>query len=284
LASWLELHRAGKPLPKFPRAAGIRAKTTFSSKPVSSENVIGVLPGSDPKLSAEYVVLTAHLDHLGTARPVDRDGVFNGAMDNASGVATLIEVAKSLTLSNPKRSVLFAAVTAEEGGLMGSKYFAGHPTVPAKSIVANLNFDMFLPIIPLKALTVYGIDESDLGTAFSAVAKRFGVRAERDPEPARNAFIRSDQYSFIRLGIPALTFKFHADRGTPEEKIMRAWRKERYHGIKDDLTQPVYPEDAVRFNKIMAVFVQQVASSPRRPLWKPYSFFRRYAGQKPAII
>jgi len=143
--------------------------------------------------------------------------------------------------------------------------------------VADINLDMFLPIIPLKALTVYGMDESDLGSEFVAVAAKFNIRAERDPEPARNSFIRSDQYSFIRRGIPALTFKFYAQPGSPEDTVLRDWRRERYHAPSDDLQQPVDTEAAAQFNKVMTAFIEQVSNLPARPHWKQDSFFRRYA-------
>jgi Zn-dependent M28 family amino/carboxypeptidase len=279
IKSLLESHRAGKTLPKFPLAARIRAKTAFSSRAAVSENVIGILPGSDAKLAKEYVALTAHLDHLGSGRPINGDGIYNGAMDNASGVATLIEAAKTLSKIKPKRSILIAAVTAEEGGLMGSKYFAAHPTVAAGQIVANINLDMFLPIIPLKGVTVYGFDESELGADFAALAKKFGIRAERDAEPHRNIFIRSDQYSFIRQGIPALAFKFYAGPGTAEEKVMREWLRNRYHGVADDINQPVNLEAAAKFNRILTEFAGSIANRETRPQWNAESFFRRYARQ-----
>jgi Zn-dependent M28 family amino/carboxypeptidase len=269
----LELHRNNAPLPRFPLKFRVRAKTAFSVSPAKSENVIGVLPGS----SQEAVVISAHLDHLGVGGAINGDGVYNGAMDNASGIATLIETARALSNKKLKRTILFAAVTGEEGGLMGSKYFAAHPTIPAASIVADVNLDMFLPIIPLKALTVFGMDESDLGQEFAETASKFGVKSERDPEPARNLFIRSDQYSFIRRGIPALTFKFYAASGSPESKVLDAWRHERYHAPSDDLKQPVEVEAAAQFNQIIATFIERIANRPARPQWKPASFFRRYA-------
>jgi Zn-dependent M28 family amino/carboxypeptidase len=176
-----------------------------------------------------------------------------------------------------KRSILFAAVTGEEGGLMGSKFFAAYPTVAAGSLVANVNLDMFLPLFALKTITVYGLDESDLGPEFAQVASRFGVGAERDPEPQRNGFIRSDQYSFIRRGIPALTFKFHAMPNTREGKITAEWRKNRYHAPSDDLEQPVDAEAAVKFNTILTAFTEQLANRSSRPAWTQKSFFRRYA-------
>jgi Peptidase family M28 len=269
----LELHRNNAPLPRFPLKGKIRAKTVFSIAPAKSENVIGVLPGA----TTEVIILSAHLDHLGIGGAINGDKIYNGAMDNASGIATLIETARALSAKKLKRTILFAAVTGEEGGLMGSKYFAAHPTVTASSTVADVNLDMYLPIIPLKAITVYGMDESDLGREFAETASRFGVKTERDSEPARNSFIRSDQYSFIRRGIPALTFKFYAPIGSPEYKILSDWRHERYHAPSDDLKQPVEVEAAAEFNQIIAAFVEKVANRTARPEWKPKSFFRRYA-------
>jgi hypothetical protein len=269
----LELHRANKPLPRFPLKMRVRAKTAFSTEKVRSENVIGVLPGT----SKEAIVISAHLDHLGIGGETSGDKIYNGAMDNASGVASVIEMARVLSKRKLKRTIIFAAVTGEEGGLMGSKTFATYPTVQGTTLVADINLDMFLPIVPLKALTVLGIDESDLGPQFVKVASKFDVRAERDPEPARNLFIRSDQYSFIRRGVPSITFKFHAQPGTPEAKVMSDWLRERYHAPSDDLQQPVNVEAAVTFNRLIAAFIEDVANRQERPSWNKESFFRRYA-------
>jgi Zn-dependent M28 family amino/carboxypeptidase len=272
--------KAGKPLPKFTLPTRIRAKTVFTDHAAESENVLGIMPGSDPVLKDQYVVYSAHLDHLGVgpaAASDPSDKIYNGAMDNASGIASMIEIAKAMKGRRLKRSILFAAVTGEEGGLLGSKYFANRPTVPRTSLVADLNTDMFLPIIPLKAITVLGMEESDLGPEFAAVSKKFGLPAERDPEPARRRFVRSDQYSFIRSGIPALAFKFHAEPKTPEAEVLAKWNKERYHAPSDDLKQPVNLEGAVRFNEVMAAFLVDLADRPTRPRWNDSSFFKRFA-------
>jgi Zn-dependent M28 family amino/carboxypeptidase len=198
-------------------------------------------------------------------------------MDNASGIASMIEIARALSKKSLDRTVAFVAVTGEEGGLNGSKHFAAHPTVPVKDIVADINLDMFLPIIPLKGLTVYGMDESDLGDEFTRIAQKFGVAAHRDPQPARNLFIRSDQYSFIRRGVPSLAFKFHPTPGTSDAKIMADWLQQRYHAPSDDLEQPVELESAAQFNRLMTAFVEQTANRQARPRWKDTSFFRRFA-------
>src|SRR5262249_33235120 len=157
-----------------------------------SQNVVAVLPGSDPKLKGEYVVFSAHLDHLGIGQPIQGDSLYNGAMDNASGVAALLDVAARLKEDGTKlrRSVLFVAVTAEEKGLLGSQFFAHSPTVDPKAIVADIDVDMFLPLYPLKKLTIFGLDESDLGGDAAAVAQAMGVVPRPDPVPERNVFIR----------------------------------------------------------------------------------------------
>jgi Zn-dependent M28 family amino/carboxypeptidase len=272
----LRIDKENRPLPKFPLAGKIRARALFRVENAVTQNVVGIVPGSDPALRSEYIVVTAHLDHLGVGAPISGDPIYNGAMDNASGVATLIEVARATRGRKLRRSVLFAAVTAEEGGLLGSKYLAWKPVVQG-SVVANLNMDMFLPIVPLKAITVLGLDESTLGRDFAEAAKAMGVAPEADPQPERNIFIRSDQYSFIRRGIPALAFKFHAYSGTPEAQIMADWLKQRYHAPSDDLSQPVSTDGAAKFNEIMASFLQKVANQAERPSWYEKSFFRRYA-------
>ena len=270
---------AGKPLPRFPLHVSIVAKTAVEHGEVESQNVVAVLPGSDPVLKDQYVVLSAHLDHLGIGEPINGDRIYNGAMDNASGVATLLDIAESLNESKPKlrRSLLFVAVTGEEKGLLGSRYFAAHPTVKPGSIVADLNVDMFLPLFPLHSVTVYGLNESDLGEDIRTVARAHGVRVQDDQEPERNIFIRSDQYSFIRRGIPALAMKVGFEKGSPEEKIAKTWLKERYHAPADDLKQPVDLECAARFDELLRALAEAVADRPERPHWYPSSFFKRFA-------
>jgi hypothetical protein len=266
------------PLPRFPLAVSLRARVATTRSEIRSDNVVGVLPGSDPDLRNEFVVVSAHLDHVGIGEPVGGDRVYSGAMDNASGDASLIEVARSLRDSGarPRRSVLFLSITAEEKGLLGSQYFVSHPTVTGR-IVADLNMDMFLPLFPLRYLEVQGLAESTLGDEVRAAAERAGVEVQADKEPQLNRFIGSDQYSFIRKGIPALTFKFGYVPGTPEEKIFKDWYAERYHAPSDDLEQPVDLAGAAQFNAILEDLALRVADADRRPEWKPDSFFRRFA-------
>jgi Peptidase family M28 len=269
---------AGKPLPHFPLAAKVRAQVAMTRSKVQSENVVGLLPGSDPELKKEYVVVSAHLDHLGIGEPVNGDRIYNGAMDDASGDASLIEIARAMKDSAPKlkRSILFLSVTGEEKGELGSQYFAAHPTVSGP-IVADINMDMYLPLFPLKYLEVQGLGESTLGDDVRAVAAMAGVQVQADKEPEHNRFIRSDQYSFIKRGIPALAFKFGYIPGTPEEKTFKAWYAERYHAPSDDLSQPVNLAAAAQFDTILEKLALRVADADHRPEWKPDSFFRRFA-------
>ncbi len=269
-----------QPLPRFALPAALEARVAVRRKPVSSKNVVAVRPGDDARLRDEYVVISAHLDHLGVGKPVQGDAIYNGAMDDASGVASLIEIAKSLHSERTatRRSLLFLAVTAEEKGELGSIYFANHPSVQGR-IIADLNMDMYLPLFPLKWLEVQGLNESTLGDDIRAVASTAGVQVQADKEPNRNRFIRSDQYSFIKKGVPALAFKFGYVPGGPEEKIFRDWYTNRYHGVTDDVNQPVDAAAAAQFNAILQNLAVRVANTSSPPRWNQNSFFRRYAAE-----
>jgi len=266
-----------QPLQHFPLAITIRAKTGVKRSTAQSENLAGVLPGSDSKLKSEFVVISAHLDHLGIGELVNGDKIYNGAMDDASGIASLIEVARAMrdSAAKPKRSILFLAVTAEEKGLLGSEYFASHPTMKG-TIVADLNMDMYLPLFPLKFLEVQGLGESTLGDDVTAVAKDAGVTVQADKQPDHVRFIRSDQYSFIKKGVPSLAFKFGWLPGTPEEKLFNDWYKERYHGVKDDTSQPVDAAAAAQFDALLEKLALRIADADINPTWKPDSFFRGF--------
>lgn len=268
-----------KPLPHFPLGVSLKARAVVKTTSVESANLVGKLPGNDPALKNEYVVISAHVDHIGVGEPVNGDRIYNGAMDNASGVAVLLDLAAQFNAhaEQLRRSILFVVVTAEEKGLLGSKYFAAHPTVPPKSMIADINIDMFLPIVPLKVLKVPGLAESDLGDRAREAAQLFGVRVQPDPEPLRNVFIRSDQYNFIRHGVPALKLDVGYDPGSPEQKIFKDWLTNRYHAPSDDLAQPVDLAAAGLYEDIVRQLLISIANADARPAWRPDSFFRRYA-------
>jgi Zn-dependent M28 family amino/carboxypeptidase len=265
-------------LPHFVLASSVKATVSISTKRIASENIVGLRPGGDVKLRNEYVVISAHLDHLGVGKPIHGDGIYNGAMDDASGVASLIEIAKVLQSEKvaTRRSLIFLAVTGEEKGELGSLFFANRPTIQGR-IVADLNMDMFLPIFQLNYLEVQGLNESTLGDDVRAVVEAAGVKVQADKEPNRNRFIRSDQYSFIKKGVPALAFKFGYVPGGQEEKTFKDWYTNRYHGVSDDIKQPVDLEAAAQFNAILKDLALRVADAEQPPTWKPDSFFRRFA-------
>ncbi len=270
---------ASKPVPTFALPYRLRGTIAAEHALLSSPNVIAKLPGHDQKLAKQFLVVSAHLDHLGIGAPINGDTIYNGAMDDASGVATVLDIAHRLKKGpKPRRSILFLIVTAEEKGLLGSHYFAGHPTVPRGSIVADLNFDMSLPLWPLKKVFAPGEDESTLGADARAVAAAQGLEMAPDPLPDRNVFTRTDQFSFVREGIPALAFKFGFAIDTPEFQIEHEWRANRYHAPSDDLDQPVMKEEAVKLDAYVAALAARVADEEARPEWLPTSAFRPDAG------
>lgn len=275
-ADLLKKADAGEVLPAIPLNKKLSGEVIAYDRDLSSPNVVALLPGSDPKLAGEYVVLTGHLDHVGVDKPVKGDSIYNGAMDNASGIASMIEVGRELVKAKPKRSVLFVAVTGEERGLLGSRYNANKPTVAPEAVVANINMDMYLPLWPFTTVTALGAEDSSLGPVSASVAKSLGVNQIPDQEPNRNLFVRSDQYSYVRAGVPALALKFAAV--SPEEKaIQKAWLTDRYHAPQDDLSQPINPDYAVAFNKYLEKLIVAVADAPAKPSWNADSFFKRFA-------
>ncbi len=268
-----KLYDTGQPLPWFEIPATLRASLHFDSSNITSDNVVGVLPGSDPVLKDEYVVISAHLDGYGYGEPINGDRIYNGAFDDAAYVATLLDLGAQWKASSTKlrRSVLFAVVTGEEKGLLGSRYYAAHPTIPKERLVADINLDQLRPLFPLKLLTMIAVDDSTLGDSARAVADSMGIRIQPDPEPDRNLLRRADQYSFMQIGVPSASFVFGYEKGSPEEVIYRRWYADRYHSPSDDLQQPWDPEAAAKFNEFFRREVESVANADTRPRWKPGS-------------
>jgi Zn-dependent M28 family amino/carboxypeptidase len=251
-AQMLALADAQKPLPHFDLRKGVQAHVAVEHSTVVSPNIVGKLEGSDPTLKGEYVLVSAHLDHLGVGEPVTtppadpNKRIYNGAMDDASGVATVLETAKAFSEDarrgvRPKRSILFLAFTAEE-----------------------------------KGLHVQGLAESTLGEDAQRVGQAHNIIIANDPEPDRNSFIRTDQYSFVQAGVPALAMKFGWTLGSPEYKAWRAWLAERYHSTADDLSQPVDLAAAAQFNSFFADLARSVANGAARPHYLESSFFHRF--------
>jgi len=272
--------RADKPLSQA-LTGNLTAKYRSTYKDVDSYNVVGKIPGSDAKLKNEYVVHSAHLDHLGISTPVAGDSLYNGAHDNASGVASVLEIGKvySRLKEKPKRSVLLVFVTGEEMGLMGSGYFAKYPTVPKAQIVADVNTDMPTIIAPLLSVVPLGAENSSLQKPVTNAANYLGLSVEADPEPDQNRFIRSDQYSFVAQGIPALHIKYGnktADGQNNLSQTVQQWRAKYYHKPQDDINGMFDFEAGKKYVQLNFLIGYQVAQEPQRPTWNPGNFF----GQK----
>jgi hypothetical protein len=276
--------KAGKPLSfDLPVTAKIRNVTKLSD--VHGANVAAVLPGSDPSLSGEYVVFTAHLDHLGIGEPVKGDKIYNGALDNASGSAILLEMARAFAGMNPRprRSMLFLSVTGEEKGLLGSDYFAHYPTVEKKNIVANVNMDEDLMLWPLKDIVAFGAEHSSLKDAAAQAAERLSLTVSSDPMPQEVIFIRSDQYSFVKQGIPSMFpvpgFKSDDPKIDPKA-LFENWEQTRYHQPQDDMEQPGLDFDAaVKYARFVFLCGWTVSQQTERPHWNSGDFFGEHYGK-----
>jgi Zn-dependent M28 family amino/carboxypeptidase len=240
------------------------------------------LRGSDPRIGDEVVVFTAHLDHLGVGEPVQGDSIYNGALDNASGTAALLEVARAVAGVSPapRRSVLFLAVTAEEHGLLGSDYFVEHPTVPLEKIVANFNMDGLAILYPLRQLVPMGAEHSTLDATVARAATRMGIELAPDPFPEEVFFVRSDQYSFVRRGVPSL-FLFmgiQSDPGVDAATLFREWGRTRYHTPQDDLSQPMDLSAGARHAQLNFLVGLETANADEKPAWKSGDFFGKMFG------
>jgi hypothetical protein len=266
----------------FPLPATVTMSRKTALRKLTSANVVGLLRGTDQRLKNEYVVFTAHLDHIGKGAAVNGDSIYNGAMDNAAGVAALIEAAKLLKRERRlKRSILFIALTAEEKGLLGADYFVANPTVPRDAIAANVNMDMPVAPFELAEFVAFGAEHSSLGAVAERAARAEGSRLVPDPTPAESIFVRSDQYAFVRAGIPALYID-NADRAVDSSVdgpgLVRQFMRERYHQPSDDLAQPIHYPTLARLARINVRMGRDIANARGRPLWNRDNFFGRQYG------
>ena len=266
----------GDPLPTI-AGPTVRIEIHTEAKDIASPNIIGILPGSDASLATEYVALSAHLDGYGFGTPVNGDRLYNGALDDAAYVATLIELAQEIAHAplkdRPRRSLLFCIFTGEEKGLLGSAYYTHHLTVPREKIVADLNLDQLRPIFPLTILTMEGLTDSSLGATVQTLAGKDGIEIRPDLEPERNLFRRADNYNFVRIGVPIASFIFGYNRGSAEERIYRDWYARRYHKPQDDLSTPIDWKAAVKFNLFYRELTLAVANADARPTWSAGSAY-----------
>lgn len=270
-----------KPHP-LPVRARIELFSTHST--TRSPNVIGLLRGSDPKLRDEYLVYTAHLDHVGISEPVDGDAINNGAFDNASGIAVMLEIARAFASApeRPRRSILFLATTGEEKGLRGADYFVHNPPVPFDALIGNINIDMIVMTHRTRDLIPIGIETNELGDLAREVAARMNVELSPDPFPEEVVFVRSDQYPFIRRGIPALYvdagFK-PVEPGIDVEAAHRQWLRTRYHSPSDDLQQPIDWSAALLLAEFDYRLGLAAANRDERPKWNEGDFFGETYGR-----
>jgi hypothetical protein len=261
------------PLRSFDIPAKMRVHLHLSEKSYSSPNILAILPGSDPKLASEYVVIAAHLDGYGYGAPVNGDNLYNGALDDAAYDALLIQFADDLHRDHRilRRSVLFCAFTGEEKGLLGANYFVDHPTVPIAQMAADINLDQLRPLFPLHLLTALAIDDTTLGATARQVGGTMGIAMRADPEPERGLLRRADHYPFLRVGVPAIGFIFGYEPGTEAEKRYREWYQVRYHRPQDDLTQPMDFDAAAKFNSFFYKLTETIGNDAVRPSFTPSS-------------
>ena len=256
---------------------------TTTHTDIESYNVVGLIPGIDKVLRNEYVVHSAHLDHVGIGRAVEGDSIYNGAHDNASGVSSLLEIARVYKSSGakPKRSILIVMVTGEEMGLLGSSYFAANPTVPKASIVADVNTDMPTVIAPLLSVVPLGAEHSSLMNNVKFAAGYLGLEVENDPEPTENRFVRSDQYSFVMNGIPALHIKYGTKTDIPGFDLtafVKQWRAKYYHQAADGLEGGIFNFTAAKtYVQLNFLISYSIAQTTERPKWNDGDLFARKA-------
>jgi hypothetical protein len=269
----------------FALPVSARMRAVSHHKAITSPNVAAVLRGSDPRLSGEYVVYSAHVDHLGIGKPINGDSIYNGAVDNASGALALLVIAKAFqSLAHPPaRSILFLGVTAEEKGLLGSDYFAHFPTVPIRSIAADINMDGGNSFYSFNDIVALGAADSTLEPVVQRNAARLGLKVSPDPEPEHHLFVRADQYSFVRQGVPSVWIHEGYEAKDPKfnaREFTQKWIATSYHAPSDDMNQPMDLNASVESMQVNFLVGYDIANDPQRPVWKPGDFFGETFGRK----
>lgn len=267
-----------------PRGFALNGEATFDihtrRSDIHSANVIGVVPGSDPAVRDEMVMMTAHLDHLGLEAEGAPDRVNNGALDNAGGVSIMLEAARSLMANPPRRSVMVVALTAEEMGLLGSDYLARNPVVAADKVVANVNLDMPILTYAFTDVVAFGAEHSTIGPIVDAAAQAEGLVQSPDPMPEQGVFTRSDHYSFVKAGVPSVMLATGYANGG--QAAWGAFFGGGYHAPNDDLSMPFHWEAAVRFARVNANIARGIADAAERPMWyRGNSFGDQFAPNAP---
>lgn len=278
------LARKGGKLPAFDLRTRLAVESQSKFEDFTSPQVIGIMPGSDPSVAAEHIVLMGHLDHLGVkpnAQPGE-DRIYNGALDNASGIATMIEAARKFAEpgQRPRRSLMFMANAGEEKGLLGADYFAAYPTIPINSIVGLVNLDMPLLLYDFNDVIAFGAEHSTIARTAATAASAMGVAIAPDPMPQESLFVRSDHYRFVTRGVPSIFLM--TGYGNGGKKAWTHFLANNYHRPSDDLRQPIDWNAGARFAEINFRIAKALADSPRRPMWYRGDYFGdRYAPGQP---
>jgi len=283
LPALMAARAAGQPVRGFPLNARLTVSGESSWTDFTSPEVLGRIPGSDPRLAGETVLLMGHLDHLGTkegGKPGE-DIIYNGALDNAAGVATMLEAAERFVASGqkPRRSLLFIAHTGEELGLLGSSYWAAHPTIPLSKVSAAIDLDMPVPLYDFTDVVAFGAEHSTVAEAVADAGRTMGISVGPDPMPEQGIFTRSDHYPLVLRGVPAiLMFTGHANGGKP---VWDRFFADAYHQVDDDLKQPINWGALARYGELNYRIARTLADSPRRASWKADSYFANLDSRAP---
>jgi len=257
------LHRD---LERFDLPGRFEAAMTTATRRFTSQQLIGLLPGTDKARAGEHLLLGAHIDGYGFGEPVNGDGLYNGTLDDAAYVALLAQLAARRGGKGFARPLLFAAWTAEEKGLLGARWWLQHPTVPKAQVAGVINLDQLRPLFPLKALTLHGLDQNSLADTAKSVATSLKIGIRPDLEPERNLIRRVDSWPFMEAGIPAVNFIFAFNPRSQEERLYRDWYMRRYHRPQDDMTTPMDLEAARDFNRFFYTLVETAANAPDKPV------------------
>lgn len=272
LEGLLDAAHEGAALPSFalPGTLSVRSETTF--KATESANIVGLLPGTDPGLAGQPILVTAHLDHEGIDDDESKaDRIYNGAMDNASGVAAMIEAARILAADPPRRPVMFVALTAEEKGLLGAAYMAANPLTPNADIAAVVNLDMPILTYDFQDMVAFGAEQSTLGDLVARATAAEGLTLTPDPTPQEMFFVRSDHYEFVKAGVPAVFLA--TGPGGPGAAASADFLANHYHQPSDDLNLPIDWNAAAKFARLNAAIIRSIGDAGQRPLWREDSFF-----------
>ena len=278
--------RAGKQgFEPIPLSTKVSYHAQAAIREVDSPNVVGWIEGSDPELKDQYIVLTSHYDHLGIGPEVNGDRIYNGALDNASGTALLIEVGRVLAAHRSElgRSLVFAAVTGEEQGLLGSEYYVEHPVFPLSQTVANINFDGINVWGETEDMVAMGAERSTIRNVVQDVFSKLNIQRVADPFPEKGYFFRSDQFSFVKAGVPAVYYDFglrfrgkSADWG---ENLMNQYIEKHYHQPSDEY-DPSWPLDgAVQMGRVVVQTAEELSTQKERPNWNEGDPFARAAAK-----